>query len=127
LSLGAICFVEVTKEIWCGKISSLASRGMFKIKRILFMAQVVSSIEGTVSPKHQITIPSAMRDALGLRSGDKIEFKLGKGNVLELRVKRPTPSDTIGSILSQFDSSALESETGNNAAKSVRESRWDDR
>ena len=91
------------------------------------MAQVVSSIEGTVSPKHQITIPAAMRDALGLRSGDKIEFKLGKGNVLELRVKRPTPSDTIGSILSQFDTSALESETGNNAAKSVRESRWDDR
>jgi AbrB family looped-hinge helix DNA binding protein len=89
------------------------------------MAQVINAIEGTVSPKHQITIPSAIRDALGLRSGDKIEFRLEKGDVLEMRVKRPTPSDTIQSFLSQFDTSALQSETGNDAVKSVRESRWD--
>jgi AbrB family looped-hinge helix DNA binding protein len=89
------------------------------------MAQVISKIEGTVSPKHQITIPSAIRDALGLRSGDKIEFKLEKGHVLELRVKRPTPSDTIQSILSQFDTSALQSETSNDAVESVRKSRRD--
>ena len=56
------------------------------------MAQSIDVIEGTVSPKHQITIPAAIRDALGLRSGDKVEFKLEKDNVLELRIKRPTPS-----------------------------------
>lgn len=90
------------------------------------MSQSIDVIEGTVSPKHQITIPAAIRDALGLRSGDKVEFKLEKDNVLELRVKRPTPSDTIRTILSQFDTSALQAETGNNAASAVRASRWDD-
>jgi AbrB family looped-hinge helix DNA binding protein len=94
-------------------------------QRIFPMNQVIDTIEGTVSPKHQITIPSVIRDALGLRSGDKIEFKLEKGNVLELRVKRPTPSDTIHTILNQFDTSALELETGNNTVSSVRKSRRD--
>jgi AbrB family looped-hinge helix DNA binding protein len=89
------------------------------------MTQVIDAIEGTVSPKHQITIPSAIREALGLRSGDKIEFKLEKGNVLELRVKRPTPSDTIQTILNQFDTAALQLETGNDAVSSVRKSRRD--
>jgi AbrB family looped-hinge helix DNA binding protein len=45
------------------------------------MAQARDTIEGTLSPKHQITIPAAMRDALGLRPGDKIEFKLEAGAI----------------------------------------------
>lgn len=59
------------------------------------MSHTQETIEGTISSKHQITIPAAMRDALGLRPGDKIEFRLETGNVLELRVKRPKPSETI--------------------------------
>lgn len=90
------------------------------------MAQARDTIEGTISPKHQITIPAAMRDALGLRPGDKIEFKLETGNVLELRVKRPNPSETIAAVLEQFDLGALQAETGNDAVAAVRESRWDD-
>ena len=84
------------------------------------------AIEGTLSPKHQITIPAALRDALGLRPGDKIEFRLETGNVLELRVKRPKPSETIAAILEQFDVSALQAETNNDAVAAVGESRWDD-
>jgi bifunctional DNA-binding transcriptional regulator/antitoxin component of YhaV-PrlF toxin-antitoxin module len=68
----------------------------------------------------------SMRDALGLRPGDKIEFKLETGNVLELRVKRPNPAETIATVLEQFDLSALQAETGNDAMAAVRESRWDD-
>ncbi|MBC7882069.1 MAG: AbrB/MazE/SpoVT family DNA-binding domain-containing protein [Anaerolineae bacterium] len=90
------------------------------------MSHIHDTIEGTVSSKHQITIPAVIRDALGLRPGDKIEFKLETGNVLELRVKRPKPSETITAILEQFDVSALQSETNNNAVAAVRESRWDE-
>ena len=90
------------------------------------MTQVRDTIEGTLSPKHQITIPAAMRDALGLRPGDKIEFKLETGDVLELRVKRPNPAETIAAVLAQYDFSALAEETGNDAVAAVRQSRWDD-
>jgi antitoxin PrlF len=83
-------------------------------------------IEGTVSPKHQITIPAPMWEALGLRAGDKIEFKLENNNVLELRVKRPTPSELIEAILKDHDISALQLETKNDAVKTVRENRWGD-
>lgn len=82
--------------------------------------------EGTISPKHQITIPAVMRDALGLQPGDKIEFRLEAGNVLELRVKRPKPSHTIATILEQFDVSALHTETAGDAVNAVRTARWDD-
>jgi antitoxin component of MazEF toxin-antitoxin module len=64
-----------------------------------------------------------MCDALGIKSGDKIEFKLETGNVLELRVKRPKPSETIAAILEQFDVSALRTETNDDAVAAVRESR----
>jgi antitoxin PrlF len=90
------------------------------------MSHIHETIEGTVSSKHQITIPAAMRDALGLRPGDKIEFRLETGNVLELRVKRPKPSKAIAAILEQFDLSALQSETNNDAVSAVHESRWDE-
>ncbi len=82
--------------------------------------------EGKVSSKHQITIPAVMRDALGLQPGDKIEFRLEACNVLELRVKRPKPSETIAAILEQFDISALHAETAGDAVNAVRATRWDD-
>ena len=75
------------------------------------MVQPTQLIEGTVSPKHQITIPAPMWEALGLRAGDKIEFKLENNNVLELRVKRPTPSELIEAILKKHDVSALQLES----------------
>ncbi len=82
--------------------------------------------EGTINLKYQITIPAVMRDALGLQPGDKIEFRLEAGNVLELRVKRPKPSETIAAILEQFDVSALHNETAGDAVSAVRTTRQDD-
>jgi antitoxin component of MazEF toxin-antitoxin module len=67
-----------------------------------------------------------MRNALGIRPGDKVEFKLETGNVLKLRVKRPKPSKTIAAIFEQFDVSALRTETKDDAVGAVRESRWDE-
>jgi len=90
------------------------------------MSEIQGPIEGTLSPKHQITIPAAIREVLGLRPGDKIEFRLQTGNVLELRVKRPKPSETVAAILARFDVSALANETNNDATVTIRESRWDE-
>lgn len=82
-------------------------------------------IEGTVSPKHQITIPAAVRDALGVHPGDKLEFAV-KGEVLELRVKRRKPSEIIGALLHGRDISRLRAETKDDATAAVRAARWDD-
>lgn len=34
-----------------------------------------------VGPKGQVVIPKAMRDAIGLRPGDRVEFELEQGTV----------------------------------------------
>ena len=89
------------------------------------MAKAAKTIKGTVSPKLQITIPAQIRDAMGIFPGDKVEFT-HKGNVLELRVKRPQPSEVIAAILEQHDFSALQAETGDDATSTLREDRWGD-
>jgi hypothetical protein len=39
---------------------------------------------------------------------------------------RPNPAETIAAVLEQFDFSALQEETDNDAVKAVREMRWGD-
>lgn len=90
------------------------------------MTQQTKIIEGTISPKHQITIPAQIRDALGLRPGQKIEFKLEQDNVIELRIKRPDPIEVLNRILDQYDFSGLQAENNGDAVKAVRENRWGD-
>jgi antitoxin PrlF len=90
------------------------------------MTQQTKIIEGTISPKHQITIPAQIRDALGLRPGQKIEFKLEQDNVIELRVKRPNVKEVLDTILEKYDFSGLREETKGDAVKTLRENRWGD-
>lgn len=90
------------------------------------MTQHLKAVEGTVSPKHQITIPAVIREALGLRPGDKVEFMLDQDNVLELRVKRPKPSEVIAALLQKYDAKGIQSETENDAVSALRRNRWDD-
>ncbi len=106
-------------------LASIAWRWPLCAKMIV-MAQRVKPVEGTISPKYQITIPATVREAMGLQPGDKIEFALEQNNVLELRVKRPNPSDLIVAILAQYDISPLQTETQNDAVKALRANRWDD-
>jgi antitoxin PrlF len=88
------------------------------------MIQVKRSIEGTVSPKFQITIPAQIREALGLHPGEKLEFTLNQSHVVEMRVKRPKPSDIIAEVLKQHDLSHLATETGNDAVAAQKKNRW---
>lgn len=90
------------------------------------MTQPAKIIEGTISPKHQITIPAQIRNALGLRPGQKIEFKLDQDNVIELRVKRPKAKEVLDAILKKYDFSELREETKGDAVKTLRENRWGD-
>jgi hypothetical protein len=39
---------------------------------------------------------------------------------------RPNPAETMAAVLEQFDFSALQEETDNDAVKAVREMRWGD-
>jgi AbrB family looped-hinge helix DNA binding protein len=48
--------------------------GAILVAQEVDMSHTPDTIEGTISSKYQITIPAAMRDVLGLRPGDKIEF-----------------------------------------------------
>ena len=89
------------------------------------MTQQTKIIEGTISPKHQITIPAQIRNALGLRPGQKIEFKLDQDNVIELRVKRPKAKEVLDAILKKYDFSELREETKGDAHEStVKTPEW---
>jgi len=51
----------------------------------------------TITSKGQVTIPKAVRDALGLKPGDKIEFWVEDGRV-KIRKANPASGDFAGSI-----------------------------
>ncbi len=45
---------------------------------------------GTISTKGQVTIPKDIRDALGMRPGDKIRFDLERGDRAVLQKAEPS-------------------------------------
>ena len=40
----------------------------------------------TVSGKGQVTLPKPLRDRLGIRPGSRLEFAVGEGGVLQVRL-----------------------------------------
>lgn len=40
----------------------------------------------TVSDKGQVTLPKPLRDRLGIRPGSRLEFAVGEGGVLQVRL-----------------------------------------
>ncbi|MGH7961466.1 MAG: AbrB/MazE/SpoVT family DNA-binding domain-containing protein [Candidatus Binatia bacterium] len=52
----------------------------------------------TITSKGQVTIPKAVRDALGLKPHDKIEFSVEEG-VVRLRKANSPFQNTVGSVL----------------------------
>ncbi|HIJ39376.1 MAG TPA: AbrB/MazE/SpoVT family DNA-binding domain-containing protein [Rhodospirillaceae bacterium] len=55
--------------------------------------------ESTVTSKGQVTIPVAMRRALGLVDGGPVEFTLGDGIVTLRSMRKPS----LGDLLAGFD------------------------
>jgi len=54
-----------------------------------------------ITSKGQITIPKAVRDQLGLRQGDRVEFKVAK-NRTAILVPRTTRTDDVYGMLSRY-------------------------
>lgn len=54
-----------------------------------------------LTSKGQITIPKDVRDQLGLRKGDRIEFKIAK-NRTAILVPRTTRTDEVFGMLSRY-------------------------
>lgn len=54
--------------------------------------------EATLTSKGQLTVPKAIRDSLGMKTGDRMTFTLMQDGVVVLRVKNRRLSD-LGGIL----------------------------
>ncbi|MER3483207.1 MAG: AbrB family transcriptional regulator [Meiothermus sp.] len=81
---------------------------------------------GRVGRRFQITLPVSVRKALGIKPGDKVEYKVVDGK-LEIRVLRPNMLEVLDQTLREYDFVALHEETGGDAVKYVREMRgWND-
>jgi len=77
--------------------------------------------KGTLSSKHQITIPIEMVRALGLRPGDQLEFTLEDGAI----ILKPQWLG-LEAAFAKY-STDLSAETGGDAIRHVRSMRgWDD-
>lgn len=53
-------------------------------------------MHATLTSKGQVTLPKALREALQLSAGDRIEFVIGEDNVTRLLVKRASISRLKG-------------------------------
>jgi antitoxin PrlF len=58
---------------------------LLDVKR--FTLYPVSMIIGKLSSKHQVTLPKAVRDAVGLHKGDSIAFEAHRDRVILRRVE----------------------------------------
>ena len=59
------------------------------------------STDATLTSKGQTTIPKAVRDALGMRAGDRITFTLLADGAVLMRVKNKSVMTVAGSLRKQ--------------------------
>lgn len=56
-------------------------------------------MKATVSEKGQVTIPKALRESLGLRAGEALEFVEEEGRLVATKVSDRDPVDEVYGIL----------------------------
>lgn len=61
-------------------------------------------MHSTISEKGQITVPKPLRDRLGIRSGDRLEFTEGHGGLVVRKVTGRDPVEAVYGILNLGES-----------------------
>lgn len=56
-------------------------------------------MRSTISEKGQITVPKPLRDRLGIRGGDRLEFTEGQGGLVMRKAPDKDPVDAVYGIL----------------------------
>ncbi len=59
----------------------------------------MKSLRATVSEKGQVTIPKALRDRLGIRPGQTLEFEAQQGRLIASKAATDDPVDAVYGIL----------------------------
>jgi AbrB family looped-hinge helix DNA binding protein len=60
-------------------------------------------MKATVSEKGQVTIPKALREQLGIRPGDVLEFSEERGVLVARKVVASNPVDSVYGSLAAYD------------------------
>jgi antitoxin PrlF len=61
-------------------------------------------MHSTISEKGQITVPKPLRDRLGIRAGDRLEFTEGHGGLVVRKAAGRDPVEAVYGILSLGES-----------------------
>lgn len=61
-------------------------------------------MRGTISEKGQITVPKPLRDRLGIRGGDRLEFTEEHGGLVMRKASDKDPVDAVYGILRSGES-----------------------
>ena len=62
-------------------------------------------MKSVVSEKGQVTIPKALRDRLGIRAGQVLEFQAERGRLVARKVTAEDPVDAVYGVLGERGSS----------------------
>jgi len=62
------------------------------------IVELFMSTEATLTSKGQTTIPKAIRDSLGMKTGDRMSFTLMPDGIVVMRVKNKRVSDLAGML-----------------------------
>jgi AbrB family looped-hinge helix DNA binding protein len=58
-----------------------------------------AGVKATVSGKGRVTIPKRLRDRLGIRAGEQLEFIEEAGRLVATKVRRRSPVDQVYGVL----------------------------
>jgi AbrB family looped-hinge helix DNA binding protein len=61
--------------------------------------ELFMSPEATLTSKGQTTIPKAIRDSLGMKTGDRMSFTLMPDGIVVMRVKNKRVSESCGDVV----------------------------